>query len=77
MDSNQPIDAPLVGDIESCLTMMTAGMSDWQKPDASWTDAISTKVATNVERMGSKLGSNAVPMDYQGALGRLKKMFRR
>jgi len=75
MDSNQPIDAPLVGDIESCLTMMTAGMKDWVKPDASWTDAISTKVATNVERMGAKLGSNAVPMDYHGALGRLKKVF--
>ena len=75
MDSNQPIDAPLVGDIESCLTMMTAGMDGWQKPDVGWTDAIRTKVATNVERMGAKLGSNSVPMDYHGALGRLKKVF--
>ncbi|KMW59178.1 Oxalyl-CoA decarboxylase [Candidatus Rhodobacter oscarellae] len=75
MDSNQPIDAPLVGDIESVLSMMTAGMGDWAKPPAEWTDAINAKVATNVERMGAKLGSNAVPMDYHGALGRLKKVF--
>ncbi len=75
MDSNQPIDAPLVGDIESCLTMMVAGMSDWEKPGADWTDAINAKVATNVERMGSKLMNNAVPMDYHGALGRMKKIF--
>lgn len=75
MDSNQPIHAPLVGDIESVLTMMTAGMDGWTKPPAEWTDAISAKVASNVERMGAKLMNNAVPMDYHGALGRLKKVF--
>lgn len=74
MDSNQPIDAPLVGDIESCLTMLLAGMDGWQKPSADWTGAISAKVATNVERMGTKLMSNAVPMDFHGALGRLKSI---
>ncbi len=73
MDSNQPIDAPLVGDIESCLTMMVSTMGEgWQKPDSAWTDAISAKVATNVERMGAKLMNNNVPMDFHGALGRLK-----
>lgn len=74
MDSNQPIHAPLVGDIESVLTMMNAGMDNWAKPPAEWTDAINTKVATNVERMGAKLMSNASPMDYHGALGRLKSI---
>lgn len=75
MDSNQPIDAPLVGDIESCLTMLLDGMQGWEKPDTAWTGAISAKVATNVERMAGKLMSNAVPMDFHGALGRLKKVF--
>ena len=74
MDSNQPIDAPLVGDIESCLLMLLKGMDGWQKPSGEWTGAISAKVAANVERMGAKLMSNAVPMNYQGALGRLKKI---
>ena len=75
MDSNQPIDAPLVGDIESCLTALTEKMGDWQKPDASWTGAVKAKAASNVERMAPKLQNNNVPMDYHGALGRLKRIF--
>jgi oxalyl-CoA decarboxylase len=75
MDSNQPIDAPLVGDIESCLTALTEKMGDWKKPDASWTDAVKAKAASNVERMAPKLQNNNVPMDYHGALGRLKRIF--
>ena len=74
MDSNQPIDAPLVGDIESCLTMMLDRMGSWQKPAADWTDAIAAKVAANVEKMSSRLMNNNVPMDFHGALGRLKKI---
>lgn len=75
MDSNQPIDAPLVGDIESVLTMMLDEMGDnWAAPAAQWRDAVATKAATNVEKMGTKLMSNAVPMDFHGALGRLKKV---
>ncbi|MCG6902365.1 MAG: oxalyl-CoA decarboxylase [Rhodobacter sp.] len=75
MDSNQPIDAPLVGDIESCLTALTARMDGWKKPDAEWTGAISEKVASNVAKMAPRLQNNAVPMNFQGALGRLKKIF--
>jgi len=75
MDSNQPIAAPLVGDIESCLTMLLAGMGDWSAPDAAWTGAIADKAAANVARMGARLMNNNVPMDYHGALGRLKSVF--
>jgi oxalyl-CoA decarboxylase len=76
MDSNQPIDAPLVGDIESCLTALLDKMGgDWQKPSDEWTGAIKAKVETNVGRMAPKLQNNNVPMDFHGALGRLKKIF--
>ena len=75
MDSNQPIDAPLVGDIESCLTALLNGMDGWKKPDEEWTASISAKAAANVEKMSGKLMSNAVPMDFHGALGRLKRIF--
>ena len=75
MDSNQPIDAPLVGDIESCLTALLDGMGrDWAKPSNDWTGAIRDKVETNVARMAPKLMNNNVPMDYHGALGRLKRI---
>ena len=75
MDSNQPIDAPLVGDIESCLTALLKGMDGWKKPDEEWTSSISAKAAANVEKMSGKLMSNAVPMDFHGALGRFKADF--
>ncbi len=75
MDSNQPIDAPLVGDIESCLTGLLDRMDGWAKPDAGWTDAIREKSAGNVAKMAPKLQNNNIPMDYQGALGRLKRIF--
>ena len=75
MDSNQPIDAPLVGDIESCLTALLDKMVGWEKPDAGWTDAIREKSEGNVAKMAPKLQNNAVPMNFQGALGRLKRIF--
>ncbi len=75
MDSNQPIDAPLVGDIESCLTALLERMGDdWAKPSNDWTGAIRDKVEANVARMAPKLQNNNVPMDYHGALGRLKRI---
>ena len=75
MDSNQPIDAPLVGDIESCLTALLERMGDdWAKPSNDWTRAIRDKVEANVARMAPKLQNNNVPMDYHGALGRLKRI---
>jgi len=73
MDSNQPIDGPLVGDIQSCLGLLLNEMgNDWQKPSSDWTGAIQAKVETNVAKMAPRLQNNNVPMDFHGALGALK-----
>lgn len=73
MDSNQPIAAPLIGDIESCATaLLDAIGDDWQKPSDDWTGAVREKVETNVARMAPRLRNNNSPMDYQGALGVIK-----
>lgn len=73
MDSNQPIAAPLIGDIESCATaLLDAIGDDWQKPSEDWTGAVREKVETNVARMAPRLRNNNSPMDYQGALGVIK-----
>lgn len=75
MDSNVEIAAPLVGDIGSCLSALLDGMGDdWAVPPAEWTDAVREKKDTNVARMASKLQNNNVPMDYNGALGVLKRI---
>ena len=77
MDSNVEIAAPLVGDIGSCLTALMDGMGDdWASPPQDWTDAIRTKVETNVARMAPKLQNNNVPMDFHGALGALRTIIK-
>ena len=77
MDSNVEIAAPVVGDIGSCISAFLAGMGDnWAAPPADWTDAIKTKVETNVARMAPKLQNNNVPMDYQGALGAMRTVIK-
>ena len=73
MDSNVEIAAPLVGDIGSVLDSLLAGMgADWKKPNPEWTDTIRDKVDGNVAKMAPRLMNNNSPMDYHGALGRLK-----
>ncbi len=74
MDSNQPIAAPLVGDIESVLGLLLERMDGWQKPAGAWIEAIRSKVNANIERMAPKLVNNSVPMDFHGALGRLRRI---
>ncbi len=74
MDSNQSIDAPLVGDIESVLESLLERMDGWKKPSDAWTGAVKAKVSANVDRMAPKLVNNSVPMDFHGALGRLRRV---
>ncbi len=75
MDSNQPIAAPLVGDIGSCLTALLDRMgNDWAVPPAEWTAAVRDRAASNVAKMAPKLRNNNVPMDFHGALGRLRNI---
>jgi len=74
MDSNVEIAAPLVGDIESCLSALNAGMGNsFAKPPADWINAINTKRDANLAKMATKLQTNIVePMDFHTALGALK-----
>lgn len=75
MDSNIEIAAPLVGDIESVLTAMLDAMGkDWKKPSVKWIGAVKSKKDANIEKMAAKLQNNNSPMDYEGALGALKRI---
>ncbi|MDA1309964.1 MAG: oxalyl-CoA decarboxylase [Proteobacteria bacterium] len=77
MDSNQPIAAPLVGDIESCLNALLDGMGDkWSPPPSEWVEAVKEKSEANVARMAPRLQNNNVPMDFHGALGALRKIIK-
>ena len=68
-DSNVRIDAPVVGDIGSCVSAMLAGIdSNWPKPPADWLNAIAERKTKNVAKMGEALAKNPVPMNFHSAL---------
>jgi oxalyl-CoA decarboxylase len=68
-DSNVPIDAPVVGDIASCVSAMLKGMgSDWPKPPADWLGAIAERRTKNVAKMAETLAKNPSPMNFHSAL---------
>jgi oxalyl-CoA decarboxylase len=68
-DSNVRIDAPVVGDIGSCVAAMLGGIgSDWPKPPAEWLDAIAERKTKNVAKMAESLGKNPTPMNFHSAL---------
>jgi oxalyl-CoA decarboxylase len=68
-DSNVRIDAPVVGDIASCVSALLKGLgTGWQKPPADWLNAISEKKTVNVAKMGETLAKNPSPMNFHSAL---------
>jgi len=68
-DSNVKIDAPVIGDIGSCVSEMLKGIgSGWQKPPAEWTGAINERKAKNVAKMAETLARDPSPMNFHSAL---------
>jgi oxalyl-CoA decarboxylase len=69
MDSNVRIDAPVVGDIGSCVSALLAGLgANWQRPPSEWTGAIADKRSKNVAKMAETLAKNPSPMNFHSAL---------
>src|SRR3990172_9293668 len=69
MDSNVRIDAPLVGDIGSCVSALLAGIgSHWAKPPADWLRAIAERKNKNLAKMAETLAKNPAPMNFHSAL---------
>jgi oxalyl-CoA decarboxylase len=67
-DSNVRIDAPVVGDIGSCVAAFLKEMGSWQKPPAEWTGAVAEKKNGNVAKMAETLARNPSPMNFHSAL---------
>ena len=68
-DSNVRIDAPVVGDIGSCISSFLNEMkSAWVKPPAEWLNAVREKKTANVAKMTETLAKNPSPMNFHSAL---------
>ncbi|MBC7781489.1 MAG: oxalyl-CoA decarboxylase, partial [Proteobacteria bacterium] len=69
MDSNVRIDAPLVGDIGSCVSALLAGIaSEWTRPTAQWLGAVAERKQKNLARMSEILAKDPAPMNFHSAL---------
>jgi oxalyl-CoA decarboxylase len=68
-DSNVRIDAPVVGDIGSCVKALLAGIGgNWPKPPSEWLSAIAERKNKNVAKMAETLAKNPSPMNFHSAL---------
>ncbi|OIQ98740.1 oxalyl-CoA decarboxylase [mine drainage metagenome] len=68
-DSNVRIDAPVIGDIGSCVAALLAGMgSNWAKPPSEWTSAVAERKDKNIAKMAETLAKNPSPMNFHSAL---------
>jgi oxalyl-CoA decarboxylase len=68
-DSNVRIDAPVVGDIASCVSALLSGMgTTWARPPAEWLTSVAEKKQGNVAKMAETLAKNPTPMNFHSAL---------
>ncbi len=72
-DSNVRIDAPVVGDIGSCVAALLAEMgrtgdAGWPRPSTEWMGSIFERKSKNVEKMAETLAKNPSPMNFHSAL---------
>ncbi|MFC9841910.1 oxalyl-CoA decarboxylase [Streptomyces sp. NPDC060223] len=69
LDSNQPIAAPLVGDIESVLDAIAERTKPGQiAAPTAWREELAARSATNVAKMAERLKADPHPMQFMGAL---------
>ncbi|ADN00679.1 oxalyl-CoA decarboxylase [Dickeya dadantii] len=75
IDSNVAIDAPLIGDIGSCVKALLNGIgNDWAKPSNDWTGVIAERKAKNVNKMADMLAARPSPMNFHSALSVVKEV---
>ena len=75
MDSNVPIDAPLVGDIGSCVAALRAGLKG-MVTSTEWTGAIAERVASSKAKLGVKLTTPTPVMNYFNSLGAIREVLK-
>jgi len=68
-DSNVRIDAPLVGDVGSCVSALLEKLgAKCPQPPAEWLNAVAERKNKNVAKMAESLAKNPTPMNFHSAL---------
>ena len=70
IDGNVAIEAPLVGEVGSCVAALRARIGpDWPQPPADWLAAIAMRKEKNLARMAATLTLVPSPINSHSALG--------
>ncbi|PWK35230.1 oxalyl-CoA decarboxylase [Cupriavidus plantarum] len=73
MDSNVAIEAPVVGDIGSCVAALLEKVGNgFPKPGAEWLNAVDERKDKNLAKMAETLSKETSPMNFHSALRVLK-----
>ncbi|OBH75415.1 oxalyl-CoA decarboxylase [Mycobacterium scrofulaceum] len=76
-DSNQPIVAPLAGDIGSVMTALRDGLAAQPVTvSAEWTQELAERTARNDAKMRERLAEDPHPMRFYNALGAIRAVLR-
>lgn len=77
-DSNQPIEAPLAGDIGSVMSALLDGLATRpiSAPQA-WTAELAERKSRNDAKMSERLAENPHPMRFYNALGAIRAVLQR
>jgi oxalyl-CoA decarboxylase len=73
-DSNQPIAAPLTGDIGSVMQALIEHNRGQIMTPAPWREQLRAQTARNAAKMAARLAADAHPMQFYGALRALREV---
>ncbi|MBV8260410.1 MAG: oxalyl-CoA decarboxylase, partial [Paraburkholderia sp.] len=77
IDSNVAIEAPVIGDIGSCVEALVAGLgNDFPKPPSEWLAAVAERKNKNLEKMATTLAKNPSPMNFHSALRAIRDVLK-
>ena len=77
IDSNVAIEAPVIGDIGSCVEALLAGLgNDFPKPPSEWLAAVAERKNKNLEKMAATLAKNPSPMNFHSALRAIRDVLK-
>lgn len=77
-DSNQPIEAPLAGDIESVMSALRDGLATHPiSAPPAWTAELTERKTRNDTMMAERLAENPHPMRFYNALGAIRTVLQR
>ncbi|WP_293779892.1 oxalyl-CoA decarboxylase [uncultured Oxalicibacterium sp.] len=77
IDSNVKIEAPLVGDVQSCINALRAELKGYKSADqAAWASSVAEKHNSTRAKLASKLSTATPVMNYHNSLGAIRDVLK-